>query len=355
MKKTSLALVLGIVFLVPVIIVTVIAAPFNKPADEVGGGSAQAGLKTGTVPPEFESWVIKAGKVCSDISAPVIAAEIEVESGWNPTAVSPAGAQGLSQFMPYTWPSYGEDANHNGTVSPFDPPDAIMAQANFDCKTAAQARKDIASGRIKGDLLDIVLNAYNCGYGCVLANGGPNINNGETESYAPKIKRLIPKYAAIGAGGGNTRLSGPINRKIIQAAMRWLGTPYAWAGGTKDGPSAGSAPDVGVTGFDCSGLTLYAVAQATDGKIVLPHFTGDHSNPGQLYDPRGKEIPFDQKAPGDEIYFGSGGNTHHVGIYYGKQNGVDMLLNAPQSGETVSIMPLSGWNGEEMYVRRFGS
>lgn len=94
--------------------------------------------------------------------------------------------------------------------------------------------------------------------------------------------------------------------------------------------------------------------QASGGQILLPHFTGSHGNPGQLYDARGQDISFDQKQPGDLIYFGAGGDTHHVGIYYGNENGQDMLLNAPQSGQTVSIMPLSGWAGEDMYVKRFG-
>lgn len=354
MNKTTTGVTLGALLLVPMLVVVFfVGAMYNAPSDDDAGNYGQAGLKTGTVPPEFEPWVIKAGKMCPEIGAPVIAAQIEVESGWNPNAVSPAGAQGLSQFMPYTWPTYAVDANGNGTASPFDPPDAIMAQGKFDCMTVTQAKKDLASGRIRGDLLDIVLAAYNCGYGCVLANGGPNINNGETEGYAPKIKSLIPKYSSIGSGGAG-KLAGPINRRIIQAAMRWLGTPYAWAGGTKDGPSPGSAPDVGVVGFDCSGLTLYAVAQATDMRIVLPHYTGDTSNPGQLYDPRGKEVQVAQMQPGDLIYFGAGGNTHHVGIFYGVQNGQQMLLNAPQSGDVVSIMPLSGWKGEEWYVRRFG-
>ncbi|PKZ62982.1 hypothetical protein CYJ73_24195 [Gordonia terrae] len=367
MNKATIATVLGAVFVVPVLIVVFfVAASYNAPSeDDSSGGYPQAGLKTGTVPPEFEPWVIKAGRRCPEISAPVIAAQIEVESGWNPEAVSPAGARGLSQFMPYTWPSYAVDANGNGTASPFDPPDAIMAQAKFDCDTVAQAKKDLASGRIKGDLLDIVLNAYNCGYGCVLANGGPNITNGETEGYAPAVKQRIPKYASIdqSASGRGGKLAGPTNRRIIQAALRWLGTPYAWGGGNQNGPTNGISDgggaadahgDSGKVGFDCSGLTLYAVAQATNMKIVLPHFTGDTGNPGQLYDPRGKEIPVAEKRPGDLIYFGSGGNTHHVGIYYGNQNGQDMLLNAPQSGDVVRIQTLSGWSGEEWYVRRFG-
>ncbi|MDV2477355.1 transglycosylase SLT domain-containing protein [Rhodococcus zopfii] len=328
---------------------------------------AQGSLATGTVPPEFEAWVIKAGSICAEVSAPLVAAQIEQESGWNPDAVSPAGAQGFSQFMPYTWPSYGVDANRNGVISPFDPPDAIMAQGKFDCEIAAQAKRDIASGRIQGDLVDIILNAYNCGYGCVLANGGPNIVNGETEGYAPGVKARMAKYTQLGTAGTTGpqfRPGGPFGQNVIAAALKWQGAPYAWGGGNADGPTKGISDGGGAAdahgdftklGFDCSGLTLYAVAQASGRQIILPHYTGDTSNPGQLYDQRAQEVPFDQKQPGDLIFFGAGGNTHHVGIYYGRDSsGADQLLNAPQSGQTVSIQPLSGWAGEQMYVRRFG-
>ncbi|MCZ4277399.1 C40 family peptidase [Rhodococcoides yunnanense] len=156
---------------------------------------------------------------------------------------------------------------------------------------------------------------------------------------------------------------GPFGANVIAAAMRWLGTPYAWGGGNTDGPTGGISDgggaadahgDTNKVGFDCSGLTLYAVFQASGGAISLDHYTGDTSTPGQLYDPRGQDIPLDQKQPGDLIYFGSGGNTHHVGIYYGLDGGTEMLLNAPQSGDVVKVQPLSDFSGETMYVRRFG-
>ncbi|KPH20716.1 MULTISPECIES: NlpC/P60 family protein [Rhodococcus] len=363
MKSTGtlVAAVLALI-LAPIIMIAVLLEDTSPSSD-----FSQGSLATGTVPPEFEAWVIEAGSMCAEVSPPLIAAQIEQESGWNPAAVSPAGAQGLSQFMPYTWPSYAIDANRNGVISPFDPPDAIMAQGKFDCDTAEQAKRDIASGRISGDLTDIILNAYNCGYGCVLANGGPNITNGETEGYAPGVKAKLAKYTQIGSAGANGpqfKPGGPFGQNVIAAALKWQGTIYAWGGGDANGPTKGISDgggradqlgDFNKVGFDCSGLTLYAVAQASGGQLILPHYTGDTSNPGQLYDPRGQEIPLDQKQPGDLIYFGSGGSTHHVGIYYGKDaSGADQLLNAPQSGEVVSIMPLSGWAGEEMYVRRFG-
>jgi soluble lytic murein transglycosylase-like protein len=41
------------------------------------------------------------------LPVPVIAAQVQVESGYNPSAVSPAGAEGPYQFMPSTWAGLG--------------------------------------------------------------------------------------------------------------------------------------------------------------------------------------------------------------------------------------------------------
>ena len=46
------------------------------------------------------------------------------ESSFRPNAVSPAGAQGVAQFMPGT-------ANERGLIDPFDPASAIPASARF--------------------------------------------------------------------------------------------------------------------------------------------------------------------------------------------------------------------------------
>src|ERR1700755_2694800 len=46
------------------------------------------------------------------------------ESSFRPNAVSPAGAQGVAQFMPGT-------ANERGLIDPFDPAAAIPASARF--------------------------------------------------------------------------------------------------------------------------------------------------------------------------------------------------------------------------------
>ncbi|WP_416566096.1 C40 family peptidase [Nocardia testacea] len=154
--------------------------------------------------------------------------------------------------------------------------------------------------------------------------------------------------AGCGANGSgtplNTKATG-FGRAVIGHAARWIGTPYVWGGGDVHGPTSG--------GFDCSGLTLYAIYHASGGQIRLPHYTQ-----AQQDHPTAQVVPFTDRAPGDLIFFTAPGDTdsHHVGIYYGRDEaGRDLLLHAPQTGETVTVAPLSGWEGERMDVRRYST
>jgi membrane-bound lytic murein transglycosylase B len=42
-----------------------------------------------------------------------------------------AGAAGPAQFITPTWSRYGVDGNHDGTISPYDPADAIPSMAAY--------------------------------------------------------------------------------------------------------------------------------------------------------------------------------------------------------------------------------
>ena len=55
----------------------------------------------------------------------VVAAQLQQESDWNPNAASSAGAQGIAQFMPETWATYGERRELP------DPEDAIPAYGRY--------------------------------------------------------------------------------------------------------------------------------------------------------------------------------------------------------------------------------
>ncbi len=151
-----------------------------------------AGLNAGAIPAAFAPWIVKAATTCAPITAPVLAAQIDTESGFNPRAVSGAGAQGPSQFMPGTWAAYGRDDDGNGVASPFDIGDAVMAQARYDCAISKQLEN------VPGDRLENTLAGYNAGPGAVISHGGiPPY--AETRAYVAKIKVLAAsKYGRAG-------------------------------------------------------------------------------------------------------------------------------------------------------------
>jgi len=148
-------------------------------------------LRPGVVPAEYEALVQKAAQTCPGITAPLLAAQLEQESGWNPSAVSPAGAQGLSQFMPGTWLGEGIDGDGDGLRDPFNPADAIASQVSFMCKLLAAVTADKS---LTGDPIDLALAGYNAGLGAVQRyHGVPRY--AETQGYIVRIRTLMAKYA----------------------------------------------------------------------------------------------------------------------------------------------------------------
>ncbi|MEU6039254.1 C40 family peptidase [Actinomadura sp. NPDC047616] len=127
----------------------------------------------------------------------------------------------------------------------------------------------------------------------------------------------------------------PFGHRVIAWARCWFGTPYSWGGGTPAGPSKGICCSPGgysganTVGFDCSGLTLYAVYQASGGRITLPHYTLS-----QLSDPRGRRVSQSELQPGDLVL----PNPGHIGIYAGGGR----FIEAPQTGDVVKESTLAG-------------
>ena len=115
----------------------------------------------------------------------------------------------------------------------------------------------------------------------------------------------------------------------IAAAARWLGTPYAWGGGSLTGPSLGFGSGAGTVGFDCSGLTRYAWAQAG---ISLPRTSRDQWNA-----PGVRVTTMAQLQPGDLVFFASDlsdpSTIFHVALYLGD----DSIIEAPQAGDVVKV------------------
>jgi cell wall-associated NlpC family hydrolase len=117
--------------------------------------------------------------------------------------------------------------------------------------------------------------------------------------------------------------------KVVQNADHALGLPYIWGGGNTNGPTEG--------GFDCSGLTQWAVAQATGGQVLLPRTTYDQIHAGHTVNPT-------NARPGDLIFsnFSAPGVPEHVQIYAGdgrvieaQQTGTPVKYSRAPSGDIV--------------------
>jgi soluble lytic murein transglycosylase-like protein len=176
--------------------------PQNSPPQAPAGTSAgSSGLAAGEIPSQYLTWVEKAGSQCTAITPPVIAAQIQAESDWNPDAVSPAGAVGISQFLPATFATWGRNDDGTGNVTPTNPRDEIMAQGRFDCALASQLTSLEAQGKVSGSILSLTLAAYNAGLGNVEAAGSPP---SYTASYYQEIESLAAsKYAKPNGKGGS--------------------------------------------------------------------------------------------------------------------------------------------------------
>ncbi len=340
--------------------------PVTVPADPVQPVDGFGHLDTAAIPNQtWVPWLQKAGSLCPEVPAPLLAAQLQQESSWDPTVTSPTipglqtgGAEGLAQFMPGTWPDYGQDDAGDGNVSPFNPIDAIMAQGRYMCALVKDIEND---PQFKGDdIVALALAAYNAGPDKVQKyHGIPPFK--ETQEYIPDITQLaITKYSLPGTSAGGSPApgapgsgaapvpvgpAGPLNAAILTDAEAEIGLPYVYAGGTLTGPCCTDPNDGRGPGFDCSGLVRYAVYQASGGKVQLPRVSRDQGRAGPNVD----EVPTADVQPGDIVAFkfedtNGGGPTDwtHVGIVSQVSNGVPtQMFNAPESTENLGYADLT--------------
>lgn len=189
-RSPLLRWILAAVLTLPVLVVMLLLVALGGLGTQPAG--AQGNLRPGVVPTAYEAWILRAAHTCPGVNAPLLAAQLDAESGWNPNAVSPVGAQGLAQFMPGTWVGEGADGDGDGIRDPFNPADAIVSQASFMCKLLAAVSSDHG---LTGDPIDLALAAYNAGLGAVQKYAGlPPYP--ETQNYVRRIRSLTDTYSS---------------------------------------------------------------------------------------------------------------------------------------------------------------
>ncbi|WP_105975328.1 C40 family peptidase [Streptomyces geranii] len=110
--------------------------------------------------------------------------------------------------------------------------------------------------------------------------------------------------------------------KALQIAASKKGSPYKYGAA---GPNR----------FDCSGLTLYSYKKA--GKS-LPRTAAAQYN-------KTKHISAKNRRGGDLVFFHSGSNVYHVGIYAGKGK----IWHSPKTGDVVRLQKI--WTKSVWYGR----
>lgn len=152
-----------------------------------GGDGALAGTSLPSfVPAQYRAMLLRAATHWN-VSAALLAAQLTAESNFDPNAGSPAGAQGIAQFMPSTAAAYG-------LQNPYDPAEAIDAQAHLMSDLLRQF----------GDPA-LALAAYNAGpapvEACDCIPGYP-----ETQAYVSRILALLGGAAALAVPSFEVRL-----------------------------------------------------------------------------------------------------------------------------------------------------
>jgi hypothetical protein len=164
--------------------------PCSAAGNALSGSGGVAAGATATlpsfVPGRFRDPLTAAGERWN-VSAALLAAQLMAESNFNPFAVSPAGAQGIAQFMPGTAASYGLD-------DPFDPIAAIDAQAHLMSDLIRQLGSP-----------ELALAGYNAGPGAVEAcHCIPPYS--ETQAYVTRILALLGGAGALALPSFEVRL-----------------------------------------------------------------------------------------------------------------------------------------------------
>jgi soluble lytic murein transglycosylase-like protein len=129
-----------------------------------GGGLFPYGEGPHSMAPQRLNSIVAAQSKANHVDPRLVRAVIRIESGGDPSAVSPAGAMGLMQLMPGTARAYG-------VLNPWDPEQNVAAGARHLSDLLREYNGDVS----------LALAAYNAGSGAVARYKG------------------IPPYAETGA------------------------------------------------------------------------------------------------------------------------------------------------------------
>ncbi len=121
----------------------------------------------------------------------------------------------------------------------------------------------------------------------------------------------------------------PVRNLMVQIATSTIGVPYKWGGNNPQ------------RGFDCSGLMTYVHKNALGMKI--PRTAAQQRNASRT-------INYAQLQPGDMLFFKTGRNSNHVGVYIGDRK----FVHAATGSKHVKVASMDNSYWHSRFVK-FGT
>ncbi|HHW14398.1 MAG TPA: lytic transglycosylase domain-containing protein [Firmicutes bacterium] len=196
-----------------------LAAPGRRDwrlSPEATGGSSSPGA------PLFSrsyGALIQRSALSEGLDPALVGAVVEVESGFNPEAVSSRGARGLMQIMPSTWQELNPDGPCRGDHPPPARERGCIYEPEANLKSGTRYLRSLLD-RFNGDVV-LALAAYNAGSGAVeraASAGSPGAIPAfaETQRYTAEV---LDRWSRQRTGLSYGRVRG---LAAVLSAGRWL-------------------------------------------------------------------------------------------------------------------------------------
>lgn len=196
------------------------------------------------------------------------------------------------------------------------------------------------SSKLRSIFLVLIIFAASVAFSIV---GQTAFASSQDPPYDPAVGQAIVSQAELIATGESPWLNG-----CVPNMGDFHCVPYSWGAGhgAEPGPSYGNcnkytghkpciAPQT--FGLDCSGFTRWVYALVYNKDVLGPKDTTS-----QKTRPNVKKVT--KPEPGDLVFF-----PGHVGIYIGKSNGKDLMIDAPHSYDK----PHSTYNSSSSWVQAY--
>lgn len=223
-------------------------------------------------------WLRKATADCTGVSPALLAAHIDQLSGWQEDTAS-LSEQGVARFTDADWKTWGRDEDGNGSSSPHDTVDAIMALGRQDCSLAKKVTALRTKGTVNGEVPDLTLAAYAVGTDEVKKAGKiPEA----AQKFVAGVKKRLPQYDALvretpedSDKAPGALLAHPVTTRTVTSEFGSRTHPLTGVTKLHTGVDFGAPQGAQVSAARDGRVEFAGVTEAYGNRVVIDHGTLD--------------------------------------------------------------------------------